>query len=48
MMFYGLTDDQKNGGGNSKSQDRQKGYYQYAFHGDLLYLYLLFLISLSV
>jgi hypothetical protein len=33
MMFYCLANEQENGGGNAKSQDRQQGNNQYAFHG---------------
>jgi hypothetical protein len=49
MMFYNFTDEQENGGGNTKSQDCQQGNYQYACHGEPPFLFvLIFTISLVV
>ena len=46
MMFYCFTDEQEDCGGNAKSQDRQKGNYQYACHGEPPLFVPIFTISL--
>jgi hypothetical protein len=49
MTFNYLADEQENGGGNAKSQDRQKRNNQYAFHGGPPFLFVpIFTNSLSL
>jgi hypothetical protein len=46
MMFYCLADEQEDTGGNAESQNRQKGNYQNACHGEPPLFVPIFTISL--